>query len=100
MFKKFFVQFRGQSENEIYFEPTELEITQQGKLYKPEKILPLTSTFDNPIRKQYENPALAIYAFSKEIDLDRSILFQYKDLNSGKWDEIIQSVEAAKLLVR
>jgi hypothetical protein len=100
LYKKFFVQFRGQSENETYFDPTELNINQQGKLYKPEKIIPITSTFDKRILKQYENPELAIYAFNKDIDLERSIKFQYKDLNSIKWDEIIQSVEEAKLLVR
>jgi len=99
-FKKFFVQFRGQSENEVYFDPTELNINQQGKFYKPEKIIPITSTFDKRILKQYQNPELAIYAFNKDIDLERSIHFHYKDLNSGKWDEIIRSVEEAKLLVR
>lgn len=100
VFKKFFVQFRGQSENDIYFDPTELNVTQQGKLLKPEKIVPITSTFDKRVLKQYGNPELAIYAFSKDLDLERSFQVQYKDLSSSKWDEIIRSVEEAKLLVR
>ncbi len=99
-FRKFLVLFQGRSENEIYFDPTELNISHQGKLYKPEKILPISSTFDKRILKLYGTPEMAIYAFNKEIDLGISIQFQYKDLNSNKWDEIIKTVEDAKLLVR
>jgi hypothetical protein len=99
-FIKFLVLFQGRSENETYFDPTELNISHQGKLYKPEKILPISSTFDKRILKLYETPEMAIYAFNKEIDLDLSLRFQYKDLNSNKWDEIIKTVEDAKLQVR
>lgn len=99
-FRKFLVLFQGRSDNEIYFDPTELNIVHQGKLYKPEKILPISSTFDKRILTLYGTPEMAIYAFSKDIDLALSIRFQYKDLNSNKWDEIIKTVEEAKLLVR
>jgi hypothetical protein len=99
-YKPFFVQFQGRSENEIYFDPTELNIIQQGKLYKPVEIIPISSTFDKRILKLYGNPEMAIYAFSPEIDLDLSIEFKYKELRSSRWDEIIRTVEDSKLLVR
>ncbi len=97
---KFLVLFQGRSENEIYFEPTELNLNHQGKLYKPVKIVPISSTFDKRILKLYGNPEMAIYAFSKEIDLSLPIQFKYKKLESNKWTEIIGTVEDSKLLVR
>jgi hypothetical protein len=99
-YQTFFVQFQGRSENEVYFDPTELNIIHQGKLYKPSEIIPISSTFNKRILKLYGNPEMAIYAFSREIDLDRSIEFKYKDLKSNQWDEIIRTVEEAKLRVR
>jgi hypothetical protein len=99
-YKVFFVQFQGRSDNEIYFDPTELNIVHQGKLFQPERILPISSTFGKRILILYGNPEMAIYAFSKDIDLGLSLEFKYKDLRSNKWEEIIQTVEDSKLQVR
>jgi hypothetical protein len=99
-FRKFLVLFQGRSENEIYFDPTELKIVHQGKVYKSEEIIPISSTFDKRILTLYGNPEMAIYAFNKDIDLTLSIQFQYKDLTSNQWEEIIQTVEDSKLQVR
>ncbi len=99
-YKIFFIQFQGRSDNEIYFDPTELNIIHQGKLFQPIHILPISSTFDKRILTLYGNPEMAIYAFSKDIDLGLPLVFQYKDLKSDKWNEIIQKVEDSKLLVR
>jgi len=99
-FIKFLVLFQGRSESETYFEPTDLNLNHQGKLYKPVKIIPISSTFDKRILKLYGNPEMAIYAFNKEIDLARPIEFKYKDLSSHKWTEVIKTVEDSKLMVR
>jgi hypothetical protein len=97
--RKFLVLFQGRSENEIYFEPTELNIFHQGKLYKPLKILPITSTFDKRILTLYGTPEMAIYVFKKDIDLLLPITFRYKELSSDKWQDIIKTVQGSKLLV-
>lgn len=99
-FVKFLVLFQGRSENEIYFEPTELNLNHQGKLYKSVKIVPISSTFDKRILTLYGNPEMAIYAFNKEVDLSLPIQFKYKELESQRWTEIIKTVEDSKLLVR
>ncbi|OGF97825.1 MAG: hypothetical protein A2Z06_04160 [Candidatus Glassbacteria bacterium RBG_16_58_8] len=99
-YKTFLISLQGRSENEVYFDPTELKIVQQGKFYKPSQIIPISSTFDKRILTLYGTPEMAIYAFSKEIDLTLPLEFKYKELSSNKWDEIIRTVGEAKLRTR
>lgn len=94
--KKFLVLFQGRKEPEVYFEPTELEIFQQGNRFRPEKIIPHTSTFDKRILKFYGTPEMAIYVFSKEIDLEFPIIFKYRTLENKDWERILTAWKDAK----
>jgi hypothetical protein len=94
--KKFLVLFQGRKEPEVYFEPTELEIIQQGNRYRAEKIIPHTSTFDKRVLKFYGNPEMAIYVFPKEINLEFPITFKYRTLENKDWDSILTAWKDAK----
>jgi hypothetical protein len=94
--KKFLVLFQGRSEPEVYFEPTELEIFQQGNRFRPEKIISHTSTFDKRVLKFYGTPEMAIYAYSKELNLEFPITFKYRTLENKDWDRILTAWKNAK----
>ncbi|GEM_PF-2671350 len=94
--KMFLVLFQGRKEPETYFEPTALEILHQGNRSRPEKIIPHSSTFDKRVLKFYGTPEMAIYVFSKDIDLEFPITFKYNSLENTDWEQILTRVQDAK----
>lgn len=93
---EFLVLFQGRQEPETYFEPTELEILQQGNRFRPVKIVPHSSTFNKRVLKFYGTPEMAIYIFSSEIDLEFPITFKYRSLENREWERITTVIKDAK----
>lgn len=94
--KMFLVMFQGRTEPETYFEPTELEILNQGTRLRPDKIVPHSSTFNKRVLKFYGTPEMAIYIFSPDVDLEVPITFKYRSLENQEWERRIITIKDAK----
>lgn len=81
-----FVTYFSQAVEET-FEPYDLQIRNNGFLYRPLDILPVTPDFTRERLRQQETQ-IALYLFPADIDLDLPMTFAYGDASSSKWDAI------------
>ncbi len=94
----FLYQFQGREEPETHFEPTAVEIIQQGRRHRPLQIIPHTSGFDQRNLPFYGTPEMAIYVFSEGIDFRFPMTFRYRSLRNDEWEDVIETIEEAKTL--
>lgn len=81
-----FVTYFSQAVEET-FEPYDLQIRNNGFLYRPLDILPVTPDFTRERLRQQETQ-IALYLFTPDIDLDLPMTVAYGDARSSRWDGI------------
>jgi hypothetical protein len=92
--KVFLVSFFTR-ERQATFEPTSLQLLNQGILYFPQGILPLTPDWGRQQLLQ-EKTESALYLFAPEIDLDVLLEVEYRGARSLDWSSIIRVLQAER----
>jgi hypothetical protein len=92
--KVFLVSFFTR-DRQATFEPTSLQLLNQGILYFPQGILPLTPDWGRQQLLQ-EKTESALYLFAPEIDLDVALEAEYRGARSLDWVSIIRTLQAER----
>jgi hypothetical protein len=87
-----FVTFFSQAVEET-FEAYDLQIRNQGFLYRPIDILPVTPDFTRERLRQQETQ-IALYLFPADIDLDLRTEVAYGEASSSRWDGIRSTLDS------
>jgi hypothetical protein len=74
-------------EVEQSYEPNDLQISNQGRLYRPFAIVPVTPSFGRDRLVQQETQ-IGLYLFPADIDLDLPTTVRYGDAESDRWNRI------------
>ncbi len=96
--KIFLLHFQGREEPETYFDPTSIDIIQQGRRYRPIRIIPHTPDFDKRVLPFFGTPEMALYFFSRDIDFEFPMTFRYRELSNRDWEEVIKKIDDAQTL--
>jgi hypothetical protein len=94
----FLYQYQGRDDPEIRFDPTDVDIMQQAKRYKPLRIIPHTPGFDQRILPFYGTPQMALYVYPEGIDFEFPMTFRYDGMTTDDWDDVIQRIDDARTL--
>ena len=86
------VTFFSQEVEESY-EPYDLQISNQGRLYRPFAIVPVTPSFGRD-RLGQQATQIGLYLFPAEIDLDLPTDVRYGDAQSDRWNRIRSSLDS------
>lgn len=81
-----FVTFFSREIEESY-EPNDLHVNNQGRLYRPFAIIPVTPGFGRDRLDQQETQ-IGLFLFPAEIDLDLPTFVRYRDAESDRWNRI------------
>ncbi|MFQ5528751.1 MAG: hypothetical protein ACE5FP_00225 [Gemmatimonadota bacterium] len=87
-----FVTYFSQAVEET-FESYDLQIRNQGFLYRPLDILPVTPDFTRERLRQQETQ-IALYLFPADIDLDLPTEVAYGTASSSRWDGIRSTLDS------
>ncbi len=87
-----FVTYFSQAVEET-FEAYDLQIRNQGFLYRPIDILPVTPDFSRERLRQQETQ-IALYLFPADIDLDLPTEVAYGEASSSRWDGIRSTLDS------
>ena len=86
-------------EQDVAFQPEDLQLTHQGRLMRAFRMLPVTSGFGRQRLAQQENQT-AIYVFDERIDYEQPIVVRYELIESDEWTRIIPRLEEERAKVR
>lgn len=89
-----FVTFFSRSVEESY-EPYDLQINNQSRLYRPFDIIAVTPDFGRARLDQQESQ-IALYLFSPDIDLDLPTTVRYGNAESDRWNGIRRSLDSER----
>lgn len=92
--KVFLVSFFTR-DRQATFEPTSLQLLNQGILYFPQGILPLTPDWGRQQLLQ-EKTESALYIFAPEIDLNVALEAEYRGTRSYDWSSIIRVLQSER----
>ena len=87
-----FVTFFSREVEESY-EPNDLQIDNQGRLYRPFEIIPVTPGFGRNRLDQQETQ-IGLYLFDAAIDLDLPVVLRYGDARSDRWNSIRSTLDS------
>lgn len=79
-------------EVEESYEPNDLQVSNQGRLYRPFAIIPVTPSFGRDRLDQQETQ-IGLYLFPAEIDLNLPTVVRYGDAESDRWNRIRSSLD-------
>lgn len=77
------------------FEPYDLRIENQGRLYSPFEIVPVTPGFGRD-RLDQQDTQVALYLFASEIDLGLPTAVRYRDATSSRWNSIRSTLDSER----
>lgn len=77
------------------FEPYDLRIENQGRLYSPFEIVPVTPGFGRD-RLDQQQSQVALYLFAPEIDLGLPTSVLYRDAASSRWNSIRSTLDSER----
>lgn len=80
------------------YQPTDLQLLSQGKLYRPLGVIPLTPQWGREQVKQQETQS-ALYLFEPGIDLDVPFQVEYGGQSSFNWTSIIRVLQSERARV-
>ena len=89
-----FVTFFSRSVEES-FEPYDLQVSNQSRLYRPFDVIPVTPDFGRARLGQQESQ-VALYLFSPEIDLNLPTVVRYGDAESDRWNSIRGTLDSER----
>jgi hypothetical protein len=93
----FLVSFFTRAQQATY-EPTNVQLTSKGILFRPVGILPLTPEWGRQQVKQEETQS-ALYLFDPAVDLDVSFEVGYGGVRSFAWSAIIRTLQSERARV-
>jgi hypothetical protein len=76
----------------VTFEPSDLQVSQRGRVLRPAAILPVTSGWGRQRLEQQETQ-LAIYAFEPDIELRQTFAVHYGTERSEAWSRIVMRLD-------
>lgn len=79
-------------EVEESYEPNDLQVSNQGRLYRSFAIIPVTPSFGRDRLDQQETQ-IGLYLFPAEIDLDLPTTVRYGDAESDRWNRIRSNLD-------
>ncbi len=94
----FLVALHSESEA-VAFEPDDLTLVSRGLRFRPLEIQGLTPGWDRH-RVGPRETLLAIYAFPTDIDLERQVEVEYREVRSRDWEEILPRIQLEQGRVR
>ena len=77
------------------FRPNDVELVNRGRRQRPLAISPVTPGWGSE-RLEQEEPQLAIYAFTGDVDLEQPLTVEYGLEASTGWDEILRRLESER----
>ncbi len=93
----FLVTFFG-LQQEARFEPEDLTITSQNRLFRPLQIFPLSPIWAGRQLSQRET-AMAIYVYDDGVRIMDPIIVEYVVIRSARWEQILRDVERERAAV-
>lgn len=82
-------------EQDVSFEPEDLNLINRGLRFRPLGIAPVTPGWGLQ-RLTQEVTQMAIYAFEPSLDLEQEIQVEYLDARSGGWNRILRDIQAER----
>ncbi len=79
-------------EVEESYEPNDLQLSNQGRLYRPFAIVPVTPSCGGDRLDQQETQ-IGLYLFPAGIDLDLPTVIRYGDAESDRWNRVRSSLD-------
>ncbi|MGH7504176.1 MAG: hypothetical protein ACRELX_00925, partial [Longimicrobiales bacterium] len=86
-------------QQDVEFQPEDLQLRHRGRLMQAAAILPITNGFGRQRLAQQENQS-AIYAFDERVDYDQPIIVRYGFEESDAWTRIIPKLEVERAKIR
>lgn len=86
-----FVTFFSREVEESY-EPNDLQVSNQGRIFRPFAIIPVTPAFGRDRLDQQETQ-IGLFLFPAEIDLDLPTVVRYRDADSDRWNRIRSTLD-------
>lgn len=77
------------------FEPYDLRIENQGRLYRPFEIVPVTPGFKRD-RLDQQQSQVALYLFVSDVDLGLPTTVRYGDASSSRWSSIRSTLDSER----
>ena len=77
------------------FEPYDLRIENQGRLYSPFEIVPVTPGFGRD-RIDQQQTQVALYLFVPDVDLGLPTTVRYRDASSSRWNSIRTTLDSER----
>lgn len=77
------------------FEPYDLRMENQGRLYSPLEIVPVTPGFGRD-RLDQQDTQVALYLFASEIDLGLPTAVRYRGATSSRWNSIRSTLDSER----
>ncbi len=74
------------------FNPEDLNITSQGRLYRPAGIVPLSPTWSS-YQLDAREQAVAIYVFDEGISFQETLSVSYQDVTNNGWRGVLPLLE-------
>ena len=93
----FLVTFFG-LQQDARFEPEDLTVTSQNRLFRPLHIIPLSPIWAGRQLSQRET-AMAIYVYDDGVRIMDPIVVEYIVIRSARWEQILREVERERAAV-
>lgn len=94
----FLVSFFSSDQGTVY-DPEDVHLVSQGRRYRPLGIEPVSAGWGDTRLVQRE-PALAVYAYAPELELDMGLRLEYEDVTNDQWSSILQRLQAERSRAR
>ena len=94
----FLVTFFG-LQQEARFEPEDLRVMSQNRLFRPIHIVPISPTWSSRQLRQRET-ATAIYVYDDGVRIMDPIIVEYNITRSSRWEQILRIVDRERAAVR
>lgn len=94
----FLVSFFSSDQGTVY-DPEDVHLVSRGRRYRPLGIEPVSAAWGSTRLVQRE-PALAVYAYAPELELDMDVRLEYEDVINDQWSSILQRLQAERSRAR
>ncbi|MEX0935639.1 MAG: hypothetical protein WD013_01960, partial [Gemmatimonadota bacterium] len=84
---------------EVAFEPEALNLVNRGLRYRPAEIRAVTPGWDSRVL-QPQRVLMAVYAFPRDVDLERTLEVEYQEIRSREWQQILPTVQRERARLR
>lgn len=97
-FQLFLVSLFSES-TEVAFEPEALNLVNRGLRYRPAEIRAVTPGWDSRVL-QPQRVLMAVYAFPRDVDLERTLEVEYQEIRSREWQQLLPTVQRERARLR